>query len=264
MAHLTDEQARALVRRFSAEVEHLDGCAECRARLRELATHEDRGYREAMVRAAEGTLRRLPEVRAEQAAAPDLLTELLSLSEVERESVLALDARFQTYALAAYILKRSEALVQRSPLQSRELARLARAVTEQVDPRSCGGTAALADLEAYSLAMEGDALRITGDLERALRSFAEARLQEERGGADPDLGARIDLLEALLRRDLGHTRVALELLDRAADAFVALREHDQLARILLYRQSFLNLRPRRSRAASPEAGTPPRQQLRSH
>jgi hypothetical protein len=264
MPHLSEEQARALARRFSAEMEHLGDCAECRARLSELAYQEDQGYRNALARAAENTLRRIPAVRAEKAAAPDLLTELLPLSEVERETALVLEPRFQSYALGAYVLKRSESLVERDPIAARELARLARAVAEQVDPRSCGGTAALADLEAYALAMEGEALRNAGDLERALRSFVESRLHQERGGADPDLTARIDLLEALLRRDLGHTRIALELLDRATEGFVALREHDQLARIVLNRPSFLNLRSRRTRAASPGLETSAQRQLRSH
>jgi hypothetical protein len=111
--------------------------------------------------------------------------------------------------------------------------------------------------------MEGEALRISVDLEPALRAFAEARLLQQRGGADPDLAARIDLLEALLRRDLGHTRIALELLDQAAEAFVALKEHDQLARIVLYRPSFLRLR---SRAAGPKPAPQggPQRHLRSH
>lgn len=264
MPHLTEEQTRALARRFSAEMEHLGECAECRARLSELAAQEDQEYRDALSRAAEDTLRRLPGVRAEKAVAPELLTELLSLSEVERETALALEPRFQSYALAAHALRHSESLVQRDPIGSRELARLARAVAEQVDPRSCGGTAALADLEAYALAMEGEALRTAGDLEQALRSFVEARLYQERGGADPDLAARIDLLEALLRRDLGHTRIALELLDRATEAFVALREHDQLARIVLNRPSFLNLRSRRAGGASLDFAMAPQRQLRSH
>lgn len=264
MSHLSDEQTRALARRFSAEMEHLGECAECRARLREAASQEEQGYRDALSRAAEDTLRRLPGVRAEKAAAPELLTELLSLSEIERETVLSLEPRFQSYALAAYALKGCESLTPRDPIGGRELARLARAVCEQVDPRSCGGTAALADLEAYALAMEGEALRTAGDLEQALRSFVEARLHQERGGADPDLAARIDLLEALLRRDLGHTRIALELLDRAAEAFVALREHDQLALIVLNRPSFLHLRSRRTGAAGPGFGTGPQRQLRSH
>lgn len=264
MPHLSKEQTRALARRFSVEMEHLGQCDECRARLSELVSQEDQGYRDALSRAAEDTLRRLPGVRAEKAAAPELLVELLSLSEIDREAVLTLEPRFQSYALAAYILKRSESLAPRDPIQGRELACLARAVTEQVDPRSCGGTAALADLEAYALAMEGEALRIAGDLERALRSFVEARLHQERGGADPDLGARIDLLEALLRRDLGHSRIALELLDRAAEAFVALREHDQLARIVLSRPSFLGIRSRKPGAASREFGTASQRNLRSH
>ena len=264
MPHLSKEQTRALVRRFSAEMEHLGECAECRTRLSDLAFQEDQGYRDALSRAAEDTLRRLPGVRAEKAAAPELLAELLSLSEAERETALALEPRFQSYALAAYALRRSESLVQRDPLGSRELARLGRTVAGQVDPCSCGGTAALADLEAYALAMEGEALRTAGDLEQALSSFVEARLHQERGGADPDLSAQIDLLEALLRRDLGHTRIALELLDRAAEAFVALREHDQLARIVLNRPSFLSLRSRRTDGASPDFGTAPQRQIRTH
>jgi tetratricopeptide (TPR) repeat protein len=265
MPHLSEEQTRALARRFAAEIDHLEECAECRSRLKELASQEDRGYRAALARASEGTLRRLPVVRAEKAAAPDLLAELLAMSNVERETALAVEIRFQSYALAVYILKRCEMIIPRNPQEGRELARLARTVTGQVDPRSCGGTAALADLEAYALAMEGESLRTAGEPERALRAFAEARLSQERGGADPELGARIDHLEAVLRRDLGQTRTALELLDRATEAFVALKEHDQLARIVMNRESFLRLRSRKTRAERPVLpALAPRQVPRSH
>ncbi|MFL6291560.1 MAG: hypothetical protein ACJ759_11760 [Thermoanaerobaculia bacterium] len=265
MTHLTEEQTRALARRFAAEVRHLEECAECRSHLREVAAQEDGGYRAALIRAARDTLRRIPAVRAEKAAAPDLLAELVSLPEIERETALAVDARFHSYALASYILKRCETEIPRDPDRGRALARLARAVTEQVDPRSCGGTAALADLEAYSFAMEGEALRISGDPDHALRSFAEGRLHQERGGADPDLAARIDLLEAVLRRDLGQIQTALGLLDRAAEGFMALKEHDQLSLILLHRASFL--RDRRKRPAGAlgnEPGPPQPRQYRSH
>lgn len=268
MPHLSEEQTRALARRFAAEIDHLEECAECRARLKELANQEDGGYRAALKRAAEDTLRRIPAVRAEKAAAPDLLAELLALPEVERETAVTVDGRLHSYALASYILKRCETVVPRDPDQGRELARLARTVTEQVDPRSCGGASSLADLEAYAHAMEGEALRTAGNPEQALRCFAEARLLQERGGADPDLGARIDLLEAHLRRDLGQTRTALDLLDRAAEAFVALKEHDQLALILLHRASFLRLRKRTERSDSGERKrgrlSPPSRQYRSH
>lgn len=265
MAHLTEEQTRTLARRFAAEVEHLEQCTECRARLREVAAEEDGGYRAALMRAAEGTLRRIPAVRAEKAAAPDLLAELLAMPEVEREMALAVDGRFHSYALASHILKSCEIEISRDPEPGRALARLGRAVAEQVDPRSCGGTAALADLEAYSFALEGEALRIAGDPELALRSFAEGRLHQERGGADPDLAARIDLLEAILRHDLGQLKAALDLLDRAAEAFVALKEHDQLTGILLHRASFLRLRKKRpSSGPGPEIRPGAPRQYRSH
>lgn len=257
MTHLTEEQTKALARRFAVEVQHLEECAECRSRLRrlqEITVEEEGGYRAALIRAAEGTLRRLPAVRAEKAAAPDLLAELLALPEIERETALALDGRFHSYALASYVLKHCETEIPRDPDQGRVLARLARAITEQVAPRSCGGTAALADLEAYSFALEGEALRASGDPEQALKAFRESRQHQERGGADPDLAARIDLLEALLRRDLGQMQPALDLLDRSAETFVALKEHGQLARILVHRASF----------ARDRAPMVPRSQYRSH
>ncbi len=265
MTHLTEEQTRALARRFAVEVQHLEECAECRSRLREIAAEEDGAYRAALTRATEGTLRRLPAVRAEKAAAPDLLAELLAMPEVERETALALDGRFHSYALASYILKRCETEIPRDPDQGRTFAKLARAVTGQVDPRSCGGTAALADLEAYSFAMEGEALRIVGDPEQALQAFAESRLHQKRGGADPDLAARIDLLEAMMRRDLGQMQPALDLLDRSAETFMALKEHDQLDRILVHRVSFLRERHKKPAAAlGTRPGVSAPRQYRSH
>lgn len=264
MSHLSDEQTRALARRFAAEIRHLDECAECRNRVRKMAGQEEGGYQAALIRAAEDTLRRIPAVREEKAAAPDLLAELLALPDIERETALVLDPRFHSYALASYVLKRCETEIQRDPGRGRALARLGRAVAEQVDPRSCGGPASLADLEAYAHALEGEAIRSSGDPEQALRCFAETRLLQERGGADPDLAARIDLLEAVLRRDLGQMKPALDLLDRAAEAFVALKEHDQLARILLHRASFLRLRKGTKRASTVERRLASPRQYRSH
>lgn len=245
MPHLSEEQARALIRRFGAEVKHVETCPDCRARLKAMVSQEEGGYRAALARATESTLKRIPGVNAEKAAAPELLDELLEVPEDEWEASVSLDPRFHSYALAACILKRCETTIPRDAVQGRALARLARKVVEQVDPCSCGGTAALADLEAYALALEADSLRKSGESEEALRAFAEARRLQELGGADPEVGARVDLLEAALLRDLGEAGAALDLLDRAAAAFVMLREHEQLARALLLR---LRLAGERERA----------------
>jgi tetratricopeptide (TPR) repeat protein len=250
MMHLRDEQVWVLGRRFAAEIEHLESCRECRARVLASAAREDASYREVLARAAEGTLRRIPRVAAEKSDAPLRFEELIALPGLERDTLLAIDPRYQTYALAFYILKRCETGLDQDPVGALALARLARSVAIQVDPRSCGGTAALADLEAFALAVEGEALRKLGHLGEARSAFQESRKIQERGGADPDLGAQIDVLEAVLRRDLGQTEAALELLDRAAEAFVALREPERVTQTILERAAVLGMRRRKGRNGS--------------
>jgi tetratricopeptide (TPR) repeat protein len=175
----------------------------------------------------------IPQISEERATAPERLSELLAASPLERKQLLASDPRFHTYSLAVQALRRAETAVFHRPAPAVELAQLARSIAVQVPPRLCGGTAALADLEAYTLAMEGNALRVSGDLQRALAIFAVARHVQRNGGSDPDLMARIDQLEASLYRDLRQLHTSLALLDRAAKAFRALKAHDELARTLI-------------------------------
>jgi tetratricopeptide (TPR) repeat protein len=174
-------------------------------------------------------------VREERDAAPVFLAELLALPALDRETAVVVDSRYQSYTLASYILVRCEKAVFHDPAMARELARLARAIAAQTDPRSCGGAAALADLEAYALGMEGNALRVAGELRDALVAFMQAREVQEKGGADPDLAARVDLMEASLRRDIRQFGTALTLLDRAAATFAALRDREQTARAMINR-----------------------------
>jgi hypothetical protein len=174
-------------------------------------------------------------VAAEKASAPEQLAELLAMPNHERESAVATQARFQTYSLASYTLERCEKVVFHDPAMAGELARLARTVAEQTDPRECGGTAALADLEAYAMAMQANAARVGGDLQEAFSTFLLSRRTQDRGGADPDLSARIDLLEASLRRDMRQFAAAFELLDRAERGFVALNDRNLQARVIINR-----------------------------
>lgn len=174
-------------------------------------------------------------VREERDIAPALLAELLALPTLDRETAVVVNPRYQSYTLSSYILERCAKAVFHDPALARELARLARSTAAQTDPRSCGGEAALADLEAYALAMEGNALRVAGELRDALVAFMQAREVQEKGGADPDLAGRLDLLEASLRRDIRQFGTALTLLDRAAATFETLRDREQMARTLINR-----------------------------
>jgi tetratricopeptide (TPR) repeat protein len=186
---------------------------------------------------SESTLSRLAEISEEKSLAPDRLSELMDLSPAKREAAVAVNPRFQTYTLASHVLRTCATAVFRDPAAARSMARLAYSIATQVDPRTCGGSAALADLQAYALAMEGNATRVSGDLEGALVFFERARQIQERGGADPDLAARINHLEASLRRDLRQYDEALRLLDRAGRAFQTLQDHDQKARTFINRSN---------------------------
>src|SRR6185436_2599303 len=80
-----------------------------------------------------------------------------------------------------------------------------------------------------------NAQRVAGDLRQSFRTFMDARRAQERGGADPDLSARVDFLEASLRRDLRQFPAALELLEKAERVFVALRDRNLQARTIINR-----------------------------
>jgi tetratricopeptide (TPR) repeat protein len=209
---------------------------------RELGTDQETGSPaadeidiSALDRSIEVALSCATRVREERDAAPALLAELLALPALDRETAVVVSSRYQSYTLASYILERCAKAVFHDPVLARELARLARTIAAQADPRSCGGAAALADLEAYALAMEGNALRVTGELRDGLVAFMQAREAQEKGGADPDLAGRIDLLEASLRRDIRQFGTALTLLERAVATFTSLRDHEQTARALINR-----------------------------
>lgn len=190
---------------------------------------------ESLDQVLDKVLGRTTRIAAERASAPAQLAELLAMPNQERESAVAAQARFHTYALASYTLERCEKVVFHDPVMAGELARLARTVAEQADPRECGGTAALADLVAYAMAMESNAARVGGDLHQSWEMILLSRRTQDRGGADPDLAARIDLLEASLRRDLRQFAAAFELLDRAERVFVSLNDRNLQARVIINR-----------------------------
>jgi tetratricopeptide (TPR) repeat protein len=221
--------ARALARKIGRELEEQAPGHETRVPITgELDA-------DALDRSIELALSCATRVQEERDAAPALLAELLALPAFDRETAVVVNSRYQSYTLASYILARCEKAVFHDPAMARELARLARAIAGQTDPRYCGGAAALADLEAYALGMEGNALRVAGELRDALVAFMHAREVQEKGGADPDLAARIDLMEASLRRDIRQFGTALTLLDRAASTFTSLRDREQTALAMINR-----------------------------
>lgn len=192
-------------------------------------------YENAFCRASQKTFELLACIESERKVVPDHLIELLALRRPEREKALRSDPRFHSYPLATYALESSEQEVSRDPVKAWELARLGRSIVRHIDPRTCGGMEALADLEACALATEGNSLRVRGAFKEAFNSFACARAVQRQGGVDPDLTATIDLMESSLRRDSWQLDTALALLDRATEVFLSLEEHHRVTQALLNR-----------------------------
>src|SRR3954452_9313014 len=138
----------------------------------------------------------LERIVSEREAAAAHLLEILALPRARRERTLRLESRFHNYSFPIHALGNCEDEVSRGPAEAWQLARIARTVIPHIDPRTCGGAEALADLQAYSLALEGNTFRVHGDLRAALKSFSKARLLQRRGGTDLDFSATVDLLES--------------------------------------------------------------------
>jgi tetratricopeptide (TPR) repeat protein len=189
------------------------------------------------------------QIHRERDGAPERLTELLTQPPSERFKAIVIAPRFQTYSLALHILERSERLIFHHPRAALELTRLARAVTIQIDPQTCGGPASLADLGAYVFAREGNAQRVCGEMAAALTCFARARELQKRGGVDSHLTAQIDLMDSSLRRDLGQLHTALHFLDRAAESFLALGEHERLIQAQINRSNIFLVQDEAEQAA---------------
>jgi tetratricopeptide (TPR) repeat protein len=246
MRHPADSRlrriARILARVTPAEIDHIISCESCRRRLLALAAQRQRSPQSEQANPSE-VLEQLEEfsqrcgerIRQEHDSAPALLVELLAATAEPRLEILSSEGRFQTYALACHAVEQSQAKVSSDPALARDLAGLALAIVAKVDPNSCGGVAALSDLEAYAQAMLANALRVVGDLPQATAAFAEARKIQRRGGVDLELTARIDALEASLRRDLRKFGQALALLDKAIKAFLSLEDRDRAVGAMINR-----------------------------
>lgn len=211
---------------------------------------QDGAYDEILNRAEKQIEAHVPHVDGEKRAAPGLLVEILKQPASARLRTIATESRFQTYALVIYALERSEAVLPYQPRAALELTRLARAVTIQIDPRTCGGPEALADLGAYALAREGNVQRVCGEMTAGLTALARAREVQKLGGCDAHFEAQIDMMEASLRRDLGQLYAALSLLDRAADGFLSLGEGDLWSQAQINRSNVFQVQEDFEKAAS--------------
>ncbi|HEV7515735.1 MAG TPA: hypothetical protein VGR07_05490 [Thermoanaerobaculia bacterium] len=208
---------------------------------------EPTSYEAALAHALAAGRRREEELAAERRAAPGRLAELLAQPWEKRLALVRRDESYPSVALADLLLDRCREHRRRSrlppPPQTTspgeaentrwlELADLAAAIAEQLDPAVCGA-AAVADLLGRAWVEAGEARRIAGDLpgaERAARSAAPLL-------ADEGPLERFELLrlEGMIAADRGRFAEADRLLDRAARAGRAAGEPDLQGSVLVER-----------------------------
>ena len=153
-------------------------------------------------------------VRREQALAASQWLALEGHPPARRLVMVRNDERLHHWGLFDRLLEKSREVVSEDAAAAMQLAELAVAVAERLDPRVYGEER-VADFKTSALSTLGDARRTAGDLAGARLAFSQARIQLEMGTGD--LQEEANLLHALtnLLCDLGEYGKAASSLERA-------------------------------------------------
>lgn len=162
----------------------------------------------------ERVLRRVEEAEARLTAERQRATEQWVMLEghpqARRLVMVHNDERLQTWGLYERLLEASRKAGARHPAAAVEIAELALAVLDHLDPSEYGRER-LADFRAAALGVLANAKRLARDLEGAQAAFYQAWRELARGTDDPLDEAMLLCLEASLLCDLGEFEAAVEL-----------------------------------------------------
>lgn len=142
------------------------------------------------------------------------------------------DPRMHAWGLYDRLLEQCRQMGFRAPARAVEIAELALAVVETLDPARYG-EARIANFRAAALGALGNARRLASDFERALEAFERAREELSRGTGDPLGEAHLLSLRASLHRDLGAFERATQILEGAVAIHRSRKDSHQEGRILL-------------------------------
>ena len=124
------------------------------------------------------------------------------------------DPRLQSWGLYERLLEECAQVERRDPAAAVDLAELALAVVDHLEPEALGEER-LADFRATALAALGNARRLAKDFAGAREAFREAWMALGEGSEDPFEQAGLVSREANLLCDLGDFEEAARLLERA-------------------------------------------------
>ncbi len=175
---------------------------------------------------------RVDAVACERTAAPGLLAELRRHTPERRTLLVRNSARFRSLVLCDLLLRAAREASEERPREGEELARLALAGLELLDPELYG-RGVLADFHGRAWSVVGEARRLGGDLAAAQAALVAALGHLRRGTGDQLERAQVVEQVAALRRRQGRWADALRLLARSARTYRWLGERQLEARALV-------------------------------
>ncbi len=195
---------------------HLAACPACQAAA---GAHYDPVF-DRVFAAAPGELSAILQEIDEAAR---LLADLLGRPASERRGLVEGEVRFHALLLCDLLSKKSRAAWFRDPEAAVELAGLAVAVAERLDPDHYGAMR-VEDARALAWAHLGNSRRIASDLRRAEEALGRAEEHFQRGDGDAYTEAEILGFKASLRASQGRFDEAVKLLDGAIDIYRQARD----------------------------------------
>lgn len=145
------------------------------------------------------------------------------------------DSRLHHWGLYDLLAEQSRAIAEDDPTAAVNLAVLALAVADRLDPQVYGAVR-VTDFKTSALVLLGDARRLAGDMAGARLAFSQARINVEMGSGD--LLEEANLLGALVNLlcDCGEYEKAAESLERANALYRRLGDSRHLEGISVLRQ----------------------------
>lgn len=222
---LPPDEARGIER-------HLALCSDCRDRADEVSSLERLHlleswlfpqYDHAFDRALAGAVVRLAGLWGEDRSSEDLIAELLREPVAVRRWRVRNEERFHTLKLAQLLRTRSRESWFSDPATGLDLAELAVAAAQHLDPRRYG-TDLVEDAQALSWGYLGNGFRITSDPWRAEKALRQAWSHHVQGGGDPYTEAELFNFTASLRSLQGRFDEAAQLGDRAIALYRELKD----------------------------------------
>jgi tetratricopeptide (TPR) repeat protein len=175
---------------------------------------------------------RLAAAEREREAAPALLSELLSHPPERRQILLRNSRRFQSLGLCFVLLERSREATPADPRRGEELASLALALAESLDPAPIGKER-IEDLRSQGWMLIANSRRARSDLHGAEEAFLLAESHSRQGSGEHLDRAQLFILKACLRRMQSRFIEAKRLLRRALSICLCVGESRRAVEALL-------------------------------